>query len=229
MAKKATIAITGELIEYTDNVRKSLEQIIDVVNIDELEFAGWDTQAQQKAAELVADFKNYIEVNKDEIVALSWFYAQPYERKELTYKMVKELLEKLKEDKPILAPLRIWQAYEHIDNLQRSQPLNEMIALVSLVRRVMGLDEKLTPYNKAVDKRFQDWVFKKQAGNLKYTEDQMIWLRMIKDHIATSFNLEKDDLDYSPFDTKGGLMKMWNLFGDNLDEVIDELNKELVA
>lgn len=229
LAKQATISISGELIEYVDNVRKSLEQIIDIVNIDVLEFAGWDTHAQEKALELVKNFKEYIEANKDEIVALSWFYSQPYQRKELTYKMVKELLEKLKADKPTLAPLRIWQAYEHIDNIQSSQPLNEMIALVSLIRRVMGLDEKLTPYNKAVDKRFQEWVFKKQAGTLKYTEEQMTWLRMIKDHIATSFHIDKDDLDYSPFDSKGGLMKIWQLFGDNLDVIIDELNKELVA
>jgi len=138
-------------------------------------------------------------------------------------------LEKLKADKPTLAPLRIWQAYEHIDGLESSQPLNEMIALVSLIRRVMGLDEKLTPYNKVVDKRFQDWVFQKQAGTLKYTEEQMNWLRMMKEHIATSFHIEKDDLDYSPFDSKGGIMKMWNLFGDGMNEIIDELNKELVA
>lgn len=229
LAKQATLQITGELIEYVDNVRKSLEQIIDVVNIDELEFAGWDTQAQEKAAELVTDFKTYIETHKDEILALSWFYSQPYQRKELTYKMVKELLEKLKADKPTLAPLRIWQAYEHIDGLARSQPLNEMIALVSLIRRVMGLDEQLTPYNKVVDKRFQDWVFRKQAGTLKYTEEQMNWLRMMKEHIATSFNIEKDDLEYNPFDAKGGMMKMWNLFGEGMEDIIDELNKELVA
>ena len=229
LAKQTTLPISGDLIEYVDNVRKSLEQIIDVVNIDELEFAGWDTQAQEKAAELIEDFKTYIESHKDEIVALSWFYAQPYQRKELTFKMVRELLEKLKAEKPTLAPLRIWQAYEHIDKLQRSQPLNEMVALVSLIRRVMGLDEKLIPYNKAVDKRFQEWVFKKQAGTVKFNEEQMNWLRMIKDHIATSFHLDKDDLDYSPFDSKGGLMKIWQLFGDNLDEMINELNTELVA
>jgi len=229
LAKQATLPISGELIEYVENVRKSLEQIIDIVNIDELEFAGWDTQAQEKAVELVSSFKQYIEDNKDEIIALSWFYAQPYQRKELTYKMVKELLEKLKADKPTLAPLRIWQAYEHIDKLERSQPLNELIALVSLIRRVMGLDEKLTPYDKGVNKRFQEWVFKKQAGPVKYNEEQMTWLRMIKDHIATSFHLDKEDLDYSPFDAKGGLMKIWQLFGDNLDEMIDELNTELVA
>lgn len=229
LAKLATAPMSGELIEYIDNVRKSLEQIIDNINIDELEFAGWDTQALEKAKELIEDFKTYIEANKNEILALSWFYSQPYQRKEITYKMVKKLLVKLKADKPILAPLRIWQAYEHIDNLESSQPLNELIALVSLIRRVSGLDKKLTLYNKTVDKRFQDWVFRKQAGPVKFNEEQMIWLRMIKDHIATSFHLDKDDLEYSPFDAKGGLMKMWQLFGDNMEETITELNTELVA
>lgn len=229
MARQATAAINGELIEYVDNVRKALEQIIDVVNTDELEFAGWDTQAQEKAQQLVNNFKEYIEAHKDEILALSWFYAQPYHRRELTYKMVNELLQKLKAEKPTLAPLRVWQAYEHIDNVEGSQPLNELVALVSLLRRVTGMDEKLTPYNKGVDKRFQDWVFKKQAGALKYTEEQMAWLRLMKDHIATSFYFDADDLDYTPFDNKGGSMRAWQLFGDNINELITELNRELVA
>lgn len=229
LAKLATTPINGELIEYIDNVRKSLEQIIDVVNIDELEFAGWDTQAEEKAKKLIVDFKTYIEANKNEIIALSWFYSQPFQRRELNYKMVNELLQKLKADKPELAPLRIWQAYEHIDKLESAQPLNELIALVTLIRRVIGLDEKLTPYNKLVDKRFQDWVFKKQAGQLKFNEEQMNWLRMIKEHIATSFHIDKDDLDYTPFDAKGGLMKMWDLFGEDMDRIINELNLELVA
>ena len=229
MAKAATSPITGELIEYIDNVRKSLEQIIDIVNIDKLEFAGWDLEQQEKAKNLIESFKTYIEENKDEILALSWFYAEPYNRRHLTYSMVSDLLVKLKQDKPTMAPLRLWQAYEQIDRIESSQPLNELTALVALVRRVIGLDEKLTPYNKLVDKRFQDWVFKKQAGPVKYSEEQMNWLRMIKDHIATSFHLEKDDLDYSPFDAKGGMMKMWNLFGNDLDSIVNELNKELTA
>ena len=55
------------------------------------------------------------------------------------------------------------------------------------------------------------------------------YMRMMKEHIATSFHIEKDDLDYSPFDGKGGIMTMWKLFGDGMDKMIDELNKELVA
>jgi len=229
MADKATISITGELIEYVDNVRKNKEQIIDNINIDKVEFAGWDVQSEDKAKELIKDFKTYIVENKDEILALSWFYTQPYQRKELTYAMVKELLEKIKSDRPNLAPLHIWQAYERLDNVKAGQPLNELTALVALIRRVIGLDEKITLYSKHVDKRFQDWVFKKQAGKLKFNEEQMQWLRMMKEHIATSFHLDKEDLNYNPFDAKGGIMRMWEIFGDSMNEIINELNTELVA
>ena len=57
----------------------------------------------------------------------------------------------------------------------------------------------------------------------------MVWLQMIRDHIATSFHLERDDLDMAPFDSQGGLGKMYELFGDRMDPIIDELNEALAA
>jgi len=229
LIKDAAMVFTGELNEYIENVRKAHEQIIDIINADVVEFAGWNVNAKEKATGIVEDFKDYIEKHKDEITALQIFYGQPYRRRELTYSMIKELLENLKLEKPALAPYSVWQAYEQLDNVNCGNPKNELVALVSLVRRVTGIDDSLTPYDKTVDKNFQDWVFKKQAGALKFTQEQMEWLRMIKDHIAMSFHLDKDDLDYAPFDAKGGLGKMWQVFGDKTDEIIDELNQGLVA
>jgi type I restriction enzyme R subunit len=52
---------------------------------------------------------------------------------------------------------------------------------------------------------------------------------MIKNHIATSMHFSKDDLDYAPFDAKGGIGRMYKLFGDQMDDIIDEMNEELVA
>ena len=52
----------------------------------------------------------------------------------------------------------------------------------------------------------------------KFNEEQMDWLRMIRDHIVTSFHLERDDLDMAPFDGKGGMGQMYELFGDRMDE-----------
>lgn len=220
---------SGDLNEYIDNVRRVHEQIIDAINIDSVTKAEWDKEGVAKADELIQDFKTYLEAHKDEITALRIFYNQPYQRRDLTYKMIKEVLEKLRLDKPTLAPLRLWHAYEQIEKVKGNSPKNELAALVSLIRRVTGVDSVLTAYDKTVDKNFQDWVFKKQAGTLKFNEEQMNWLRMIKDYVSNSFHIDVEDLEYTPFDSQGGKGKMYQLFGDKMNEMIDELNEALAV
>jgi len=120
------------------------------------------------------------------------------------------------------------QAYSQVEKVTGS-PKNEMIALISLLRKITGIDKDLTSFDKTVDKNFREWVFKKQAGTLKFNDAQMSWLRMIKDHIATSIHIEYDDLDYTPFDALGGKGKMWQLFGEDCELIIAELNEVLAA
>jgi len=229
LAATAAQPFTGELNEYIENVRKVHEQIIDTVNPDKVLRAEWDSFTKGSAETVVEDFKEYLKANKDEITALSIFYDQPYRRRELTFNLIKEVLEKLKVEKPALAPHYVWDAYAQLEPVKGNSPKNELVALVSLIRRITGIDQQLTPYNNIVDRNFQKWVFGKQAGTLKFNEEQMEWLRMIKDHVASSFHVELDDLDYTPFDARGGRGKMYQLFGDRMDEIIDELNEVLVA
>ena len=227
---KVSDTLSAPLIDYIIKVRQSHDQVIDNINIDTVEFAGWDGKAKENAEALVTSFTEYITAHKDEITALSIYYNQPYNRRAVTFQMIKELLEKLRQDKPILAPLRVWQAYAKLDNVNPSSPLNELTALVALIRRVSGIDPVLVAYEQTVNKNFQKWVFGKQAGTLKFNDEQMEWLRMIKDFIADSIHLQKDDIEHlSPFVDKGGLMRFYNLFGDNYEQIIDELNEQLVA
>jgi type I restriction enzyme R subunit len=219
---------TGDLNSYIENVRKAHEQIIDDINRDKIIFAGWDKDNKSNAAELVESFKSWIETHKNEIVALQIFYNQPLRRREITFKMMKELVDHLISDKPLLAPLHIWQAYSQVEKVTGS-PKNEMIALISLLRKITGIDKDLTSFDKTVDKNFREWVFKKQAGTLKFNDAQMSWLRMIKDHIATSIHLDYNDLEYTPFDALGGKGKMWQLFGEDCELIIAELNEVLAA
>lgn len=225
---KAAAVFNGELNNYIENVRKAHAQVIDHINPDTLLNVGWDKDNTEKAQTLIQDFTAWIESHKDEITALQIFYSQPYRRRELTYKMIKDVYELLKTEKPMLAPLHVWRAYEQLGQSNGS-PKNELIALVSLIRKVSGIDTNLTAFDKTVDKNFQDWVFRKQAGTLKFTEEQMQWLRMIKDYVANSFHIDRDDFDLSPFIANGGLTKMWNLFGEQTDEIINELNEALAA
>lgn len=229
LIKTARSLFSGELNTYIDDVRKSLEQIIDTVNLDNVSFAGWDKSQRNQNATIVEEFKRYIFENKNEITALKIIFNQPHHRKDITYSMIKELYEALKLAKPNLAPLRIYAAYSELETTKGGNPKSELTAIVSLIRKVSGLDEVLTDYSYLVDKNFQDWVFKKQAGSTKFTKAQMEWLHMIKEHISTSFHIEKEDLDYAPFDAKGGMAKMYDIFGPMMDTVINEINEALVA
>ena len=52
---------------------------------------------------------------------------------------------------------------------------------------------------------------------------------MIRDHLASSIAIERDDLELAPFDAHGGLGKMYALFGDGMDAVMAEMNEALAA
>ncbi len=230
LIETASANFNGAFNELLENIRRDHEQIIDHINIDQVTKAEWDTSATDKVAQIVADFATYLETHKDEIQALSIFYDQPYNRRQITYKMIKEVLEKLKTDQPTLAPDYVWQAYAALEQVKSQRPESELAALIALIRRVTGLDQALTAYDKTVDRNFQEWVFKRHSGaGAKFNDVQMQWLRMLKDHVATSFHIEDDDLDYSPFDAHGGRGKMGQLFGQQMYQIIEELNEILVA
>jgi len=229
LKEKAAEVFNGELNLFIDNVRRAHEQTIDITNPDTLLNKGWATDSKEKAENLVADFKTWIAQHQDEITALQIFYSQPVRRRELNYKMIQEVLEKLKLERPLLAPMQVWRAYEQLEKATGS-PKSELIALVSLLRRISGIDSTLIDYSNKVDLNFRDWILKKNAGqHNRFTEEQMQWLRMIKDHIATSIHLDADDLDYTPFDAEGGKGKMWQLFGEGMNDIINELNEALAA
>ena len=227
---EARSTFNGSLNEFIDTVRRVHEQIIDTVNLDQVTRSEWAAESGEKAAELIGEFKAYLEAHKDEITALGIFYNQPYRRRELTFRMIREVLDRLNADRPMLAPMRIWHAYEQIEKVNGSSPKNELIALVSLIRRVTGIDPVLTVYDRTVDANFKQWVFSRHSGaGDKFTEEQMSWLRMIKEHIASSIHMEQDDLDLTPFDAYGGRGRMWQLFGDRMDGIIEELNEALTV
>jgi type I restriction enzyme R subunit len=224
----------GELIELIDSIRRDKEQTIVHDDLDTLLTAEWAGETNDNAKALTQEFADYLKEQADNIDALNIYFNIPARRAEVTFADIKALLETLKQDRPKLAPLRIWQAYEHLDNTRHSRdggsPVSELTALVALIRRVCGLDQVITPFGTTVRKNFQDWIMKYHAGGSdKFNEQQMAWLHLIRDHIASSFHFERDDLEMTPFDAQGGLMGMYQLFGDRMDWVMDELNRELVA
>ncbi len=217
-----------EFREYVLEVRKKYDQLIDEVNIDEVLHEGFVAEGNAQAQATVDDFQAWIAAHRDTITALQIFYDQPYRRRELSYQMIEDLSATLKAQKPTLAPMAVWRAYERLEKVT-GQPQNELVALVSLIRHAAGIDAELTAYDQTVARNFQAWVFAKQAGAVKFTEAQMEWLRMIRDYVAGSFHIDREDFDLSPFNAAGGLGKFWSLFGADVDGIIGEMNEVLAA
>jgi EcoEI R protein C-terminal len=79
-------------------------------------------------------------------------------------------------------------------------------------------------------KRFQAWIFRDNAQRgTAFTPEQTEWLRLMKEHIASSCSIGRDDFDCAELADKGGLHKAWGLFGKELDRLVGEMNVELVA
>lgn len=230
LINEATSTFNGELNTYLDNVRREHEQIIDSINLDTITKSEWDTTSVDKANAIMKDFSEYLELHKDEIQALSIFYNQPYNRREITFKMIKDVFDKLKLEQPLLAPDYVWNAYAALETVKSEKPKDELTALVSLIRRACGIDSELKAFDKTIDENFRKWIFKQNAGkHNRFTNEQLDWLRMIKDHVVSSYHIEIEDLDYTPFDSQGGRGKMHQLFGNEMNDIINELNEVLAA
>ena len=228
--RHASNVFTGPLINLMDTIRRDNEQTIDHDNLDTLLRAEWAGDVTENAQQIAQDFEDYLTENRDEIEALSIYFNTPARRSEVTYAMIKDVLKRLTADRPRLAPLTVWRAYAHLDDYKGSNPASDLTALVALIRRITGLDDTLTRHSERVRRNFQNWVLNRHSGaSEKFTEEQMDWLRMIRDHLATSFTIERDDLEMCPFDGKGGLGQMYALFGDGMDEVMTEMNEALSA
>jgi len=218
-----------KLREYIETVRKNHDQIIDSTNIDTVKDAGWDGSYRDKAESDIATFKQFIEDNKDEITALSILYSGAWRTRPLTLQMIQEVHDAMKQWN--LSVERLWDAYSHKLNyiVNTKSPVSKLIDIVALLRLELGISTELAPYSDTVNYNFMRWTMAKNAGNVHFTDEQMNWLRMVKDFIASSLAITPDDLNLAPFNRHGGLGKFYSLFGDGYEALLDEINLALAA
>ena len=217
-----------EVREYVENIRRSHEQIIDNVNLDEVLFAGFDVKQKEDADRVLQNFHAFIEENKDEIIAMRIIYDQQYKDRPMAITQMKKLYEKLKAQGITIE--RLWDCYAiKKKNKVKGGTMGQLADLISIIRFEMGYADNLTPFADKVNYNFMQWTLRRNAGAVHFTNEQMEWLRLIKDHIATSLSIEPGDLELSPFDHKGGLGRFYEVFGESYEEILMEMNIELVA
>jgi len=191
--------------------------------------AGYSQDAKDKAAAMTKEFEQYLAAHKDEIEALQILYNRPY-RSHLTYKGVRDLAEAIRKPHPAWTTETLWHAYETLDRSRVHASKERVLTnIVSLVKFAIGKDDRLEPFPESVRQRFENWITEQQATGSNFTDDQIRWLTAIAEHVGTSIEITPDDLESLPFSQKGGLGRAYQLFGDRLQPLMDELNEVLVA
>ena len=217
-----------ELRNTLIEIKRRREQTIDTVSIDSVIESGFDREAKVSAERTVTDFKQFIEDNKDELTAIQIIYSKPYGQRHLTYQQVKQIADAIARPPHHLTAARLWRAYEQLEQskVKGAGAYKLLTDIISLVRFAIGEAETLEPYKESVDRQFQGWLSKQEK---QFSEEQMTWLEMIKDHIATSLHIEMEDFEYAPFQAKGGAIKVYELFGEDLPQILVQLNERLAA
>lgn len=228
IAQAITPFLSPEARDYMENVRRNHDQIIDNVNLDTVLFAGFDVQQEANAERAIQTLRDFIAENRDEIIALRILYDQRYKDRPMAISRLKALYEKLKAKGVTVE--RLWDCYAiQKPSKVKGGTLGQLADLVSIIRFEMGYADHLTPFADRVNYNFMQWTLRRNAGAVHFTDEQMEWLRLIKDHIAVSLSVEPEDLELSPFDRRGGLGRFYEVFGAHYEDILREMNVELVA
>jgi type I restriction enzyme R subunit len=219
-----------ELRHSLETLKRETEQILDIYTPDEVLSQGFDEAARAKALGLVQEFRDYLAAHKAQIDALQILYSRPYGRR-LTEDMLKVLEAKLKEGHAAWTEDRLWDAFVVAtpERVRGRTKAGRFADLVALVRFALEQQELLTPFADSVAERFGSWLKEKTARGVDFTLEQLDWLTLIRDHIATSLSIELEDFEYGQLLQRGGLGKAHLLFGEGLEGLIEELNDKLVA
>jgi type I restriction enzyme R subunit len=234
LKKAAILALVASppLRKLILDLRQKFEQMVDEVSKDRLlpEQTGYSPEARRKAEALVKSFESYLAEHKDEIDALQFFYSVPH-KKRLRFKDIQALAS------AILAPPRswtaekLWRAYETLEKSKvRGASAQRLLTdMVSLVRFALHQDGELVPHADRVQERYQNWVAQQANKGRTFSDEQMQWLGMMRDHIATSLEIDMDSFDLTPFTNEGGLARASRIFGQDLRGIVQELNEALAA
>jgi type I restriction enzyme R subunit len=212
-------------------IKKRNEQIIDAVSKDKIIDAGWDTKAKEKAQGVIASFRQFIADNKDELIALQFIYSKPYGTRHLTYEAISELADAIEKPPYSVTKEQVWQAYEQLEQskVKKAGAQKLLTDIISLIRFTLGKEAILEPFQETVNRRFAEWLTQQKKGGRIFTTEQMEWLQMIKEHIATSVAITVEDLELTPFQERGGAIKAGTVFGEQLNNILEGLNGALIA
>jgi type I restriction enzyme R subunit len=153
---------------------------IDTISTDEVLSSGYDAAQAQSTVE---KFREFLEANKDQIVALQILYGRPHAQRRLTYEALEDLRDALKRPPWLLEPVNIWRAYKRLNDARvRGNATRILTDIVMLVRFALDKEKVLEPLPAQVAGKFNLGIGREKTPGRESTQEQLAWLNAIRDH-----------------------------------------------
>ena len=199
-------------------------QLMDNVSVDRVIETGFEPESFAQVTTVIHDFKRFINERVDELTALQILCERPGAQDTLTEDSLKELEQALHEHSSSLSRESLWMAYKVRLPENVHGTTKRRTDFISLVRFAMEYNRILEPFSATVNRNFEEWLEGKD-----FTPEQVNWLKWIQEYIATSLDFQITDFEYTPFAQRGGVAKAFQLFGDELEDMLKDLTQKLVS
>ena len=202
-----TVKKSREALDYVRRMPKEREKFIS----DEVDCVTGHTRGYgdaTKPEDYLKEFRDFIDHNLNEIVALNIVATRP---KELTRKSLKEL--KLILDRENFNETMLQTAWKEMTN--------EDIAadIISFIRQRSIGDALISK-----DDRIHNAIAKTKAAHPELSKIQLGWIDRIEAQLLKEVVLNKETFESEAFKNKGGYNAVNKAFGQKLDELIEEIN-----
>ena len=203
---------------------------VDDISTDKvIEFA----PVKERAEGIIKSLKEFIELHKDELAALSVIYHKSYGKERLTYDGIKELSDALVNNAPSLSIPVLWGAFMQVspNKVQRAKTPEKMLTnVIQLMRFALGQDTELKSFDTVAAQRYNLWLGRQKKRGIVFTPEQLDWLNEIKNFIVYNSSMTEKDIQETLSD-KGGILKAHRVFDSRLSipALLTDLNNTLIG
>jgi type I restriction enzyme, R subunit len=173
------------------------------------------TGQEYKPADYLKAFETFVRTNADHVEALSILLSRPQSWGAEALRDLREALSRTP---------------EHFteSNLRRAFEVTHHKALVDIISMVKRAALDASPLYTAEER--VDQAIEQVTGGRELTDEQAKWVEYIRQHLVANLSIDRDDFENVPvLLNRGGWARADKVFDGDLVDLLDDLNRELVA
>ncbi|WP_432046276.1 DEAD/DEAH box helicase family protein [Streptomyces asiaticus] len=224
----APLTASPELRRQIIEIRRDKDYVFDETTAVKVDLE--EVPREERAQEEIGRWSRLLKEERDRIAAVSLALSSPRTVSPAeAYAALRELAVEIHRPQYAWTPQVLWTYYEDLGAAaHRAGPEAGVPDLISLIRYELGVDEELRPYRDTVEERFEAWLLKQRQAGADFSEEQMWWLRAIRDVVASDVGIGPAEFNAEPFKGRGGGRGFQHAFpGRNVRDLLGELNREL--